>query len=110
MMVSCPFRADLIFWGTSSLAIALAANGSPVRAEGIARIEISGFVAPRCWVTQQTSLLASTTTMDQETVRATRCTQGTPLLAMRVLTGVAPSDQTQFPHRAAVEIVVSPHL
>lgn len=110
-MVFCPpFRNDLTFWGASSLAIALAVNGSPAQAEGIARIEISGHVAPRCWATQQTSLLVPTATMDPETVRATRCTQGTPLLAMRVLNAVGPSEQAQFPHRAAVEIVVSPHI
>jgi hypothetical protein len=110
-MVSCPSsRADLTFWGASSLAIALAVNASPAQAEGITRIEISGHVAPRCWATRQTSLLVPTATMDPETVRATRCTQGTPLLAMRVLDAVTPSEQNPFPHRAAVEIVVSPQL
>lgn len=114
MISILPSRNDATRWGASTLAIALTIHCSAARAETIKWIEVSGHVAPRCWAGQQTSLGLSAHTLDPETVRATRCTQGTPLLTMRVLDPIAqngePLDQNQFPHRAAVEIVVSPHL
>jgi hypothetical protein len=107
MIFSPSPRNDATFWGASTLAITLAIQCSPAQAEAINRIDISGHVAPRCWAGQQTGRqsLAPAATLDPETVRATRCTQGTPRLAMRIV-----PNQNQFPHRTAVEIVVTPQL
>jgi hypothetical protein len=114
MISSLSIRHDARRWGASTFAIALAVHCSSAQAEKIKWIEVSGHVAPRCWAGLQPSLLMPALTLDSETAGAARCTQGTPLLTTRVLDVIVenggPPDQSPFPHRAAIEIVVSPRV
>ena len=112
MISILPSRNEATRWGASTLAIALTIHCSAARAETIKWIEVSGHVAPPAGLASKPAFACRR----RRSIRK-RCGNSSAGNATADDAGSGPDrpndgplDRNQFPHRAAVEIVVSPHL
>lgn len=106
--------------GPSLLGMLLAAPVMPAQAQTSGAIEISGYVAPRCWVVEASPYpwIGGMIVPRGQAI----CNYAAPMLrsTLRMLTADAvPTSESgsigtpphaQLPGRAALEITVSPHL